>query len=205
MAAPDIIVGLGHRKRVGKNEFGYMLADYLEDRGFNTQILAFAEAMKEMAACIFDGYGLRNAHHYEINPEHKEQPLSVINKTPRQIWIEFGNAMRAIDPDIWVRIVRRAIDGEMLREKLHHVRKPRAFIITDVRFPNEADAIRSWGGHLAVIRRYLAPVSNDPAELALEWYGYWEWTVDNNGTLEHLAKQAENYANFLMTPKRKQQ
>ena len=206
MAAPDLIVGLGHRKRVGKDTFGQLLRTSLERCGYRVFRISFAYYMKETAWKLLSHIGLGDSNYYEENPVYKEIPLPLVGKTPRQIWIEYGNAMRVIYPNIWVDRVRSFIDNIDAFPSFGSFilgRKPVAFVITDVRFPNEADAIRQWGGSLAVVRRRAAPVANDPAETSLEWYDGWEWIVDNNGTLEHLADQAATYANFLMTSKRK--
>ncbi|MCC8116556.1 MAG: hypothetical protein LIP18_05295 [Planctomycetes bacterium] len=200
MATSDLIIGLGHRKRVGKNTFAEMLEEELTERDYDVYQMAFAHDMKAIAHEMFGVYGLRDAFHYEVNPNHREQVLDGFPKTPRQLWIEFGNAVRNIAPDIWVDRVRNHIETITLYNKLNQ-RGPAAFIITDVRFPNEADAIRSWRGHLAVIHRCAAPIADDPAETALDRYHGWAWTVRNDRTFEYLAQQARNYVNFLTSPK----
>jgi hypothetical protein len=65
-------------------------------------------------------------------------------------------------------------------------------VITDVRFPNEADAIRAAGGILVRITRDDAePIAGaaHSSETALDGYPA-EWTVTNNGPREDLAGAA---------------
>lgn len=191
-----MIIGLGHRKRVGKNTFADMLEDELEERGYDVFKIALAADMKSMAHELFGMYGIRDAWHYEANPEHREIPLDRINKSPRQIWIEFGNLMRSIDPDIWVNRVKGLINNIGFRAKLNAL-KPNAFIITDVRYPNEAKAIKSWGGYVIKVIRPDAPRSDDVADCALENYTGWDYTVFNNSDLEGLGRLATELACIL--------
>lgn len=135
---------------------------------------------------------------YDRHPELREAVLPVINKHPRQIWIDFGNAMRAIYPDIWVDIVRDRISSivEWYRDEIVH---PIKFIFTipDVRFPNEVAAVKSWGGHLVKISRASALVAHDAAETALENFDGWDHVIHNDGTLGELKAEAVRLANLL--------
>lgn len=67
------------------------------------------------------------------------------------------------------------------------------YIITDCRFPNEADAIRAKGG--IVIRVEGDPLKqqsdgtrddNHPSEVALDDYPWFDAIIDNTGTLDQL-------------------
>lgn len=195
MASPDLIVGLGHKKRVGKDTFARFLTQELECLGYEVFRFAFADAMKEAAAKMFGERGLKSAHFYDAYPEYREWGLYQINKTPRQIWIEFGNALRGIDPEIWIRKLERL----MIAASISSVsgKRPVAFIITDVRFLNEAEAVRRWGGKLIEVRREDAPKGTDPAEVALDSFGGWDYYVNNNGSLHDLSGIASCAADFL--------
>lgn len=198
MAAPDLIIGLGHRKRVGKDTFANYLSDKLAEHGYAVHRLAFAEAMKAATANIFGVYGLHAAAHYEAHPALKESPLPEINKSPRQIWIEFCAAMHSIDPDIWVKLV-----GEQIAETRYayfrtQYTAPLAFIITDVRFPNEAAAIKSWGGVLLNIVRPSVPKTDDVADCALNGYQGWDHTIANLYSLDVFKATAREIAQHLI-------
>ena len=104
MAGPRLIVGLGHRKRVGKDTFADFLDDSLSSMGWLVVRQPFALYMKEAAHDLFKWAGLRQRIHYKLYPEEKERPLPLLGKSPRDIWIEFGNALRAIHPDTWVEV-----------------------------------------------------------------------------------------------------
>ncbi len=70
------------------------------------------------------------------------------------------------------------------------------WIITDMRFPNEAQAVKERGGILLRIRRDTAGIlSNHPSETALDDYTGWDAVINNDGTLEELYQQAINITN----------
>lgn len=70
------------------------------------------------------------------------------------------------------------------------------WIITDVRFPNEADRVRKEGGLLLKVVRDGIP-SNDThlSETALDNYSQWDAIVYNNGTKEDLYNSVKSMLN----------
>jgi hypothetical protein len=66
-----------------------------------------------------------------------------------------------------------------------------ALVVTDVRFPNEADAIRQAGGVVVRIERPGVGPHTDPggwvheSDVALDHYDF-DVTVKNDGTIEEL-------------------
>ena len=60
------------------------------------------------------------------------------------------------------------------------------WIITDVRFPNEAQAIKDRGGVLIRVNRPGIPVGEHPSEIALDDYYGWDFIVHNDKTLADL-------------------
>lgn len=66
------------------------------------------------------------------------------------------------------------------------------YVFTDVRFPNEADAIRAREGHLWRVRRPgFAPVNAHPSETALDCYRF-DWIVENDSNLAQLRRTVEH-------------
>lgn len=87
--------------------------------------------------------------------------------------------------------------GETMRQRvgenvwrdmaLSSVRSYGNYVLTDCRFPNEADSIRGLGGHVIRIERPgYGPINNHISETALTDYGYFSAVVDNDGTLDEL-------------------
>lgn len=66
------------------------------------------------------------------------------------------------------------------------------WIITDVRFPNEADAILERGGKLIRLTRTTEvpeEIANHPSETALDNYNKFDYIIDNRGSIEDLYEQ----------------
>jgi hypothetical protein len=185
-----LIVGLGHRRRVGKDT----LADLVYRRLIRADVKpardAFARKLKKEAYHIFGYAGLLEAPHYDNTPELRDKVLPAIGKTPRDIWIELGNYAREIDPDVWVRAV---IDAPV-----HETAD--VLLVTDVRYPNEAAAIRERGGLLVKVVRPDIPDSDDVADSALADMpdDQWDMIVINGGDKDSLAVKADYVAGFIL-------
>src|SRR5690606_4016638 len=93
--------------------------------------------------------------------------------------------------DIWVDATMNALDVE------------RDYVITDCRFPNEAQAINRAGGLVVRVQRPgNGPANDHPSETALDDYQF-DGVINNDGTLEDLATRVEDFLwliNFLKQP-----
>lgn len=68
---------------------------------------------------------------------------------------------------------------------------PSKWIVTDVRFPNEAQAIKDRGGVIVRVNRPgVGPVNNHPSETSLNNWDF-DYIIENNGTLEDLKHTVE--------------
>ncbi len=149
------IIGIGGRAGSGKDT---LAARLVKQHGFVR--LAFADPLKEGAAVMFRLSG------DQIHGSLKEVTDERYGKSPRQIMqalgTEFGRNL--IHPDLWVRAARARID-----EFRDFVAPPAGVVMPDVRFPNEAEAIREWGGELwRVERPGIAAVAAHVSEHALD-------------------------------------
>jgi len=163
-----MIIGLGFQARSGKDT----VADFLVENHSFTKI-AFADALKEGAAVIF---GL---DHDQLYGDKKDVVDEFWEDTPRNILQKMGTECmrRGYRDDLWVKCVERAI-------RLHELN----WVITDVRFPNEAEAIKKWGGFLARVDRPEAGLKSEAAKLhasetAMINYEGWDYVLTNDGTL----------------------
>jgi len=69
-------------------------------------------------------------------------------------------------------------------------------VITDVRFSNEANAIRERGGMVVkIVREGVGPVNNHISDNAMEFYDF-DYIINNNGTLEDLHQEILMIAGF---------
>ena len=157
-----MIIGLGFKARSGKDT----VADYLiENYGFKR--LAFADALKEGCRHIFE------LNDEQLYGELKEVEDDYWGVTPRYILQKVGTeCMRdGYSEDIWVKAVGKKI----------HSDKTSNWVITDCRFPNEADAVKEWGGLVVRLDRVESGasggVSKHPSETAMEKYEEWDWKI----------------------------
>lgn len=63
------------------------------------------------------------------------------------------------------------------------------WVISDVRFPNEAEAIKNKNGILIRLNRNIRLESIHESETALNNYDDWDYVIDNNGTIEDLIEK----------------
>jgi hypothetical protein len=72
----------------------------------------------------------------------------------------------------------------------------KSIVVTDVRFPNEAQAIKDRGGYIVRIERDgIKPANAHPSETALDDWVF-DSIIDNNGTPEDLVTRLVNAALF---------
>lgn len=165
------IVGFGHRQRVGKDLACDILYKKLLARKQRPMVKSFASVLKELAYRLFMWGGMQNEAYYEAIPDAKETRLIAVGKTPRQIMIEFGNKIREIHPDVWVHNTLNSVPSSCTH-----------LLISDVRYPNEAQHIKARGGYVVKVNRPDVIRSDDVADTALQDYDGWDYEIDNNST-----------------------
>ncbi|MFD9442149.1 hypothetical protein [Streptomyces sp. NPDC060001] len=153
-------VGIIGRARVGKDTAGKWLVD---NRGYRR--VGFADALKEAALKldpIIDdgnvGYRFSAMRLSEVVGGYGWERAKEIGDT-RRILQELGSAMRAVDPDIWLRAALKKV------QEANDSGVP--VVITDVRYPNEAESLRRAGFHLVYIERPGVPQFDHESEGAL--------------------------------------
>lgn len=127
-----LLIGIAGQKRSGKT----LLANLLSER-YGLLHTSFAAPIREFTANLLGG----TLEQLEVE---KESPVAWLDGvTPRHIMQSLGDvAKETICHDIWLRVCMRKVSGA-----------GRA-VISDVRFPNEAKAIRDAGGHVIRLHRW---------------------------------------------------
>ena len=184
------IVGFGHRRRVGKDTLADLVRKHLAmNSDLRAERVSFARRLKQTAYKLFLYAGLQDPDFYDVHPERREVPLPEIGKSPRDLWIEMGNRLRDVDPDIWI---RNALDDPP---------RPEAdvVLVSDVRYPNEAAYIRKRLGLLVKVVRPGVSDSDDIADSALAGLpdGKWDKVVVNDGGLDALDREAGYLAGLI--------
>lgn len=164
-----MIIGLGYRKQSGKDTVAnYLVANY------NFTKMSFARPLKD--ACIA-AFGFTEE---QVNGPLKEVEDHRWGMTPRAALQHVGTEMfRGWREDFWVNRLVSSLQP--------------LTVITDVRFPNEAAAVKEAGGRLWLIDRpSLGPVTDGHAsETSMQGYDGWDAILDNITTLEHLYRQVD--------------
>jgi hypothetical protein len=183
-----LLIGLGHKARQGKSTAALAMleATPLGD----SRLFSFADALRaEVSKAARQSHGYRNLiegfQEAGLMPGwvRVEEPL-VKQRTLLQWW--GTDYRRAADPDYWVKRLFSDIGKS----------SPEVAIVTDVRFPNEADAIKAKGGVLVRVVRQSEPdvqVNGHPSENALDGYDGWDYVLTASSAADLKTKAANLY------------
>jgi hypothetical protein len=181
------IIGLCGKATVGKDT----VADYLvREHGFEKA--AFAAPLKDVAAQLF---GWPRAALDDA--EAKQRVDAFWGLSPRTALQRLGTdcIREQFGADFWIKTLERRY-----LQRGEADSSPLRLVVADVRFPNEADAIKRWGGALWRLEgpsrgRDGALLSGDNAahasETALDHFAGWDSVLQNVGTLEMLHAEIE--------------
>lgn len=188
-----MLVGLIGYAGSGKDEVGSVL---VRDHGFNR--VAFADKVRAMARGI-DPYVRverkwwwpRFVRLTSILPSDdtssswgEVKKIADVRRLLQRLGTEGGRVV--LYDDVWVDAALDDID---------YVNKD--WIITDARFPNEFDAIRSRGGILLRInRRGAGPLNDHASETSMDDVQP-DYIIPNNGSLEDLHDAVGRFVNLL--------
>ena len=164
------ILSIAGLERSGKDSVG----DYLvEHHGFQKD--SFAAPLKEACRAIF---GLDDRH---LFGDLKEEMHPFWKTTPRDILQRVGTeAFRnGFDQDVWIKSLQYRLQG-----------KAGFWVISDARFINEVEAIKSWGGKVYRVDRpgieSAIATNQHTSETALNDYNGWDGVISNAGSLPDL-------------------
>lgn len=173
-----IIIGLAGAAGAGKDTVRHMLE---EEHGFVG--LAFADPVRDMARALLAHV---YADHFAQRRELKETAVPVLGVSYREIAQTLGTewGRNTIRPLLWADIATAKV-------RLMLARGERRVVISDVRFPDEAEAIRSMGGVVWVVTRQdAAPVREHVSEYMARTAESWaDAVIRNDGTLEELRER----------------
>lgn len=177
-----MIIGVGFKARSGKDTIG----EYLVKKYSFVQE-SFAYPLKEYIGRQICGFTDK-----QLYGDLKEVVDPIWGLAPRKMLQTIGtDALReVVNDNFWIIPMRRKI--------AEHQRNNRAVVVTDVRFPNEADFLKSMGAHLIRLDRdNLDFMSNreHSSEISLEEYSGWDDVVTNNSSLEELYLQVDKLLN----------
>lgn len=104
-----------------------------------------------------------------------------------------------------VRELLQKLGTDALREGLHNnvwvnalladYNENSNWLVTDTRFPNEAEAIKNLGGVVLRIERSTCQLGTHPSETALDHYTF-DYVIHNNGSKEDLEKELVKFLDW---------
>jgi hypothetical protein len=160
-----VLIGLSGYAQAGKDTIGKILVD-----SFGFRRVSFADKLREVALAInpiidyraLTGLGWQEVRLDEIVSEHGWELAKGRDEVRRLLQVIGTDAGRAILGDnIWVEAAFKGLE------------EGGRYVFTDVRFPNEAHAIRERNGKVfRVDRPGYGPVNNHPSETALDNYKF---------------------------------
>jgi len=159
-----MIIGIGYRAHSGKDTVGRIL---VQEFGFHR--VGFADALKDVCSILC--YGRLDPYVYTA--EFKKE-LTPFGLTGGQLLQKVGVALRIELPGVW-------IESTHLLSKLVTYAN---IVATDVRFEDEAKAIKDLGGILIEVRRYV-PQDDHISETEGAKIK-WDHVIENNGSLVDL-------------------
>lgn len=174
-----LLIGFGHKARQGKNTAAVAVLN-ATPLDSHARLYAYADALRaEVKRATSDAGGV-----YELtqsmNCPKWVMPEMGKQRTLLQWW--GTDYRRSQDPDYWVKRMEETLERD----------HPDIAIITDVRFPNEAEAIHRLGGYLVKVERTTKPdviVPAHPSEQALDGYTGWDFNI-KAATIADCHKQA---------------
>ena len=115
----------------------------------------------------------------------------VIKLTPRLLLQLLGTdcGRKIIHPDIWVNSLMNEynpVDRRTIQDPDDSNINFPNWIITDVRFPNEAEAIKIHTNKLIRVVRTFEHEDNHFSETALDHYDDWDYVINNDGSIDNL-------------------
>ena len=182
-----MVIALHGKAGAGKNKAAEIMQSFLP-KG-TTGSTAFARAMKDVAKIKF---GL--TEHQVDTQEGKKEYIPELGKTVRELLeLEGTEATRMIyGDDFWIWRMAQTL-------KQFHKGGKQVVFITDVRFPNEAEYVKSNGGVVIEIDRDMeealattthASAQPLPRELV-------DIVIDNNGSIEDLTNTLKELVEVL--------
>ncbi|WGH20737.1 deoxynucleoside monophosphate kinase [Arthrobacter phage JohnDoe] len=196
MTTPVPLIGLIGKKRTGKDTFADKL---VRDHGYTR--VALADPLREAALALdpimgtfpLNSEGIVRTREWrlsdvieELGWEKAKDYIPEVRRTLQRLGTE---SIRSLDDQFWIRTAFQRIDA------LRAEGKP--VVVTDVRYPNEADAISDATGYLVRIVRDL-PDDGDAhaSEKAMDDYRE-HLRVPNNTTIEDFEYLAGSLAHDL--------
>lgn len=137
------IIGIAGNARSGKDTVGGLLKDIFEKQGHNVRVVSFAAALRnELNDFCMEKLGISS---YTTDDAEK--------KIIRPFLVCWGTEIRrAIDESYWIKALEHSMSNDV---------SDTLYIVTDLRFENEFNWIKSIGGHTVYLERDAIAPANE--------------------------------------------
>lgn len=178
-----MIIGFAGKKGSGKDTLGnYLIEKYKFER------YAFGDPVKEVCRILF---GFNDQQLYGDKKEEMDISLGI---KPREAFQKIGtNFGRKIFHELFpgILIPEGQIWINIFKNNCNH----RNVVLTDVRFQNEADAIKELGGFIIYIdSKYCLDDNHESEQINVEY----DFLVKNHGTKDELFQNFDNIFSLII-------
>lgn len=186
-----MIIGLNGRLKSGKDTTYGIICEILEPQSIEVKQVSFAKVLKLSAAASI-GSTVANLENWKNDEDVYFTRPDGTTFTAREYLQWYGTeAHRELFSDnFWVDV---ALPQPYSPEGNWHpsmAYEDAVYVVTDMRFPNEAQRVIDLGGHtVKVVREAETKFSNHPSEQNIDHMI--EYFLDNTTTLDDLRKRTE--------------
>ena len=196
----NILIAFSGKAQAGKTESARILKELVEKDGLRFEKISFATPLKQIAYKYFgwDGskkdvvIGLDSNRQFEQDNSGNNTYKGLQQDRGRQLLINIGMKFREIRPTIWIDLAYQEIQ-KIDAETPEGI----VFCMDDVRFKNELYALGHYQNarFIRVIRENEQLSIDDISEKDLDDVAF-ENVINNNGSIEQLAKSVESQYNL---------
>lgn len=183
-----LLLGLSGYAQTGKDTVADRLCDVhgFERVAFADLLRRCAEALDPIIAVDSDGFPVTYAealHH--LGYEQSKAVFPEFRAILQRLGTDVGR--RLLSDNIWVDATMASLDPDF------------DYVITDVRFPNEAQAVIEGNGLVVRVQRPgTAPVNAHPSEVAVDDWDFDRY-IENSGTIKELNDRVDQLVEELRT------
>lgn len=193
----SIVLGVTGKAGTGKDKFSHLLEDNIDKNCFHVKRFAFADPVKEVCSLLFK-HPINNFY----NQDSKDKLIPAFNLSVREAMQKFGTDLvrNNLDKDHWIKYMalnmyeRLNIIGNTFTDDDDYLNRGNLFILTDIRFDNEASFVKQCGGKIIKIKRENHNSMKHESEAGIA-DSYIDYVIDNNSSLIELNRLSRRFAN----------
>ncbi len=181
------VLGISGKLGSGKDTVAEMIIRHSPEVWKQT---AFAKKLKQIVSIL-----AQVPYETTLNQAGKNHMVDEFDLTVGEMLQQIGtNVLRGWNENVWIKSLLLELKSEVGTN----------WLITDARFPNEADFLKNNGSFIIRVNRPVNPVAeasgrdlNHPSETALDDYAHFDYVIENDGTLEDLEVKVINMLSVL--------